>query len=66
MLDALYTLSHLRFMARYLVNHRDNFTLTSYNGIDGGVILKWILKEEGVRVGTGFIWLKIGSSGELL
>jgi hypothetical protein len=35
-------------------------------GIDGKLILKWIFKKFGVRMWTGFIWLKIGSSGGLL
>jgi hypothetical protein len=31
-------------------------------GIDRRVISEWILKESGVRIGTGFIWLRIGCS----
>jgi hypothetical protein len=34
--------------------------------LDGRIILKWILQEEGVRVWTGFTWLIISSSGGLL
>jgi hypothetical protein len=30
------------------------------------IILKWILKKYVGRVLTGFIWLKIGTSGRLL
>jgi hypothetical protein len=33
-------------------------------GADGGIILKCILKKEGVW--SGFIWLRIWSSGRLL
>jgi hypothetical protein len=31
-------------------------------GIDGSIILKWILKENCGKVWTGFILLRIGSS----
>jgi hypothetical protein len=30
-----------------------------------GIILKWILKEQDGRAWMGFIWLRIGTSGEL-
>jgi hypothetical protein len=33
-------------------------------GVDGRIILKWIL--NGVMVWTGFRWLRTGSSGRLL
>jgi hypothetical protein len=32
---------------------------------DVRIILKWIVKKYGVRVWTGFSWLRIGSSDEL-
>jgi hypothetical protein len=35
-------------------------------GVDGRIILRCVLKKKGVRVWTGFIWLKIGISGGLL
>jgi hypothetical protein len=35
-------------------------------GIGGRIILEWILKAYIERVWTGFTWLRIGSSGELL
>jgi hypothetical protein len=31
-------------------------------GVDGCIILKWILKEWDGRAWSGFIWLKIGKS----
>lgn len=34
--------------------------------IDGKIILKWNLKEQGGKAWIGFTWLKTGSSGELL
>jgi hypothetical protein len=33
-------------------------------GIDGRIILKWILRKQ--RVWTGFIWLRTGTTGRLL
>jgi hypothetical protein len=35
-------------------------------GIDGRIILKWILGPSVWRVWIGFIWLRIGTSGGLL
>jgi hypothetical protein len=35
-------------------------------GVDGRIILKWILGKEGWRVCIGFIWLRIGIGGGLL
>jgi hypothetical protein len=34
-------------------------------GIDGRIILEWILGKEGERVWTGCIWLRIGTDGGL-
>jgi len=31
-------------------------------GIDGKVILEWMLGKEGGKLWTGFIWLRIGTS----
>jgi hypothetical protein len=33
--------------------------------IDGKIILKWVLKKYGCKVWTGFIWLKILTSGKM-
>jgi hypothetical protein len=35
-------------------------------GLDGRIILKIILKKYDVMVWTGFIWLRVGTSGGLL
>jgi hypothetical protein len=35
-------------------------------GVGGSIILKWIIKTLDVRTWTGLIWLRIGTSGELL
>jgi hypothetical protein len=35
-------------------------------GVDRRMIFKWIVKREDGRVWTGFIWLRIGTSGRLL
>jgi hypothetical protein len=35
-------------------------------GIDGRIILKYVLKEYGWEVWTGFTWPMIGSGGGLL
>jgi hypothetical protein len=34
-------------------------------GIDGSIILKWILKKENARVWTELMWLRTGTSGRL-
>ena len=35
-------------------------------GIDGGIILIWIVRKYDGRVWTGFIWLGIGTGDRLL
>jgi len=35
-------------------------------GVDGKVMLGWILRTQSEEVWTGFIWLRIGASGGLL
>jgi hypothetical protein len=35
-------------------------------GIDGNIILEWILRKLGVRVWNVFTWLRIGTNGGLL
>jgi hypothetical protein len=35
-------------------------------GLDGRIILKWNVWKEDVRVGTGFMWFRVGTAGRLL
>jgi hypothetical protein len=35
-------------------------------GMDGRIILIWIVRKQGGRMWTGFIWLRIGTGGRLL
>jgi hypothetical protein len=35
-------------------------------GVDGRIIIKWILGKQVGRVWIKFIWLQIGTGGELL
>jgi hypothetical protein len=34
-------------------------------GVDWRIILKWLLKEQGVRIWTGFICFRTGASDEI-
>jgi hypothetical protein len=34
-------------------------------GMDGRIILKWILRNSSERIWNGFIWLRIGTTGRL-
>jgi hypothetical protein len=34
--------------------------------IDERIILKWILKKQGMRMWTGFMWLRIRTNSRLL
>jgi hypothetical protein len=35
-------------------------------GVDGKIILEWMLRIQDVREWTEFIWLRIGTTGGLL
>jgi hypothetical protein len=35
-------------------------------GVDGWIILEWILRKQGGKVQTGFVWLKVVTFGGLL
>jgi hypothetical protein len=49
----------------YSENHKGNKILETLR-VGGMIIAKWMFKEMGRRVWTGFIWLKIWTSGGLL
>jgi len=34
------------------------------SGVDGRIILRWIIRKRDVWTRTGLIWLKIGTGGE--
>jgi hypothetical protein len=42
---------------------RDHY---EYHDVGGWIILRWILKRQNVVLRTGLVWLRIGTSGELL
>jgi hypothetical protein len=35
-------------------------------GVDGKIILKWVLRKYGMRLWSGFMWLRTRSNGGLL
>jgi len=35
-------------------------------GIDGRIILEWILEKQGGKVWAGYIWLRIGASDGIM
>jgi hypothetical protein len=51
---------------KILVGKRGGKNYSEDLGVDGRIILKWILGRWGGKVWTGFIWLSIGTSGGLL
>jgi hypothetical protein len=53
---------HIKFRSEHL-NVRD---LLENLGVDGKIILEWILWKWGGRLWNRFIWLRVGTSGEFL
>jgi hypothetical protein len=35
-------------------------------GVDGNIILEWILGQKSEKLWSGFIWLRIGTSGGMV
>jgi len=35
-------------------------------GVDGKIILEWILEKQGAKVWTKCIWIRVGTNGGLL
>jgi hypothetical protein len=48
-----------------LKTRREKDNLGNLN-IDVRKMLRWMLRKQGVRIRTGFIWLRIGSSYRIL
>ena len=51
-----------RGVLRVLVGNPEGKSHWGDQDVDGRIILRWILKWEGV-VGTGWSWLRIGTGG---
>jgi hypothetical protein len=49
-----------------MVGKPEGKTHTEELGVGGRIILKWSYRSRFGRVCTGFIWLRIGTSGGLL
>jgi hypothetical protein len=56
----------LRNSYRTLVGKHEGRDHSEDLGVDGNLILEWILGTMGGKVWTGLIWLRIGTSGGLL
>jgi hypothetical protein len=55
----------MRNVHKILVRKPDRKT-TEDLGVDGMIILEWLLEKYGGKVWTGFIWFRIGTSGRFL
>jgi hypothetical protein len=51
---------------RVLVGKPEGRSHLKCRGVDGRIILKWILEKWGRKTRIGLIWLKTGTSGGLL
>jgi hypothetical protein len=51
---------------KLLVRKSEGRDHLEYLGIARRIILEWILKKQGVRLWSGFMWLRMGSSYGLL
>jgi hypothetical protein len=51
---------------RVLVRKAEGKRPLGGTGVNGNIILKWVLKKERGRTWTGLIWLRIRTGGENL
>jgi hypothetical protein len=65
---SIYTIiqKSLKFLRYFGSINTRHINIARSEGTDGSIILKWILKEKGVRLWTGLIWPKIRIRGVLL
>jgi hypothetical protein len=56
----------MRDTHKILVGKPEGRDHAEYLGLDWRILLEWILGKCGGKVWTGFIWLRIGTSGGLL
>jgi len=49
--------------AEFLSENRKGRDHSEDLGVDGKIILEWILGKQGGKVWTGLIWLRLGTSG---
>jgi len=52
-----------RDVYRVLVGKPEGKNHVEDPGVDGRIILRWIFRKWNVRVWTGLMWLRIGTSG---
>jgi hypothetical protein len=56
-------IGNMRNVCKILVGKREGKSYLQDTGVDGSMMLKWILNKQDRGVWTGFIWLRIGTSG---
>jgi hypothetical protein len=59
-------MDEMRNACRILSEHLKGRDHLENIGIDGRIILKWILRKEDETAWTEFIWCRAGTSGEFL
>ena len=52
-----------RGVYKVLVGKTEGKSHLENQGVDGRIILRWISRNWNVGVGTGLIWLRIGTGG---
>jgi hypothetical protein len=56
----------MRSAYKTVVGEAEVKTLSEDKGVDGRIILQWIIEKYGGNLWIGFIWFRIGTSGGLL